>query len=71
MKQIQFKFTLKIPDLQQEIDIIKVHPINGYTVLPRFTRLPWLIKNCVNQKPRYTSHSMDKVIVKKMSKKFL
>ena len=41
------------------------------TVLPRFTQLPWQIKNRVNQNSHYTSHSMDKIIVKKMSKKFL
>ena len=41
------------------------------TVLPWFTRLLWQIKNRVNQNSRYTSHSMDKIIVKKMSKKFL
>ena len=41
------------------------------TVLPRFTRLLWQIKNRVNQNSRYTSPSMDKMIVQKMSKKFL
>ena len=41
------------------------------TVLPWFTRLLWQIKNRVNQNSHYTSHSMDKIIVKKMSKKFL
>ena len=43
---------------------------NSYTVLPRFTRLPWHIKNRVNQNSRYTSHSMDKIIVKKCQKNF-
>ena len=41
------------------------------TVLPWFTRLLWQIKNRVNQNSRYTSPSMDKMIVQKMSKKFL
>ena len=41
-----------------------------HTVLPRFTRLPWQIKNRVNQNSRYTSHSMDKIIVKKCQKNF-
>ena len=40
------------------------------TVLPRFTRLPWQIKNRVNQKSRYTSHSMDKIIFQKCQKNF-
>ena len=44
---------------------------NQNTVLPRFTRLLWQIKNRVNQNSRYTSLSMDKMIVQKMSKKFL
>ena len=41
------------------------------TVLTRLTRLLWQIKNRVNQNSRNTSHSMDKMIVQKMSKKFL
>ena len=41
------------------------------TVIPLFTRLPWQPKNRVNQNCPYRSHSIDKKIVKKMSKKFL
>ena len=41
------------------------------TVIPRFTRLPWQPKNRVNQNCPYRSHSIDKKIVQKMSKKFL
>ena len=40
------------------------------TVLPWFTRLPWQIKNRVNQNSRYTSHSVDKIIVQKCQKNF-
>ena len=37
------------------------------TVIPRFTRLLWQPKNRVNRKSRYTSHSIEEKIVKKIS----
>ena len=37
------------------------------TVIPWFTRLLWQPKNRVNQKSRYTSHSIEEKIVKKIS----
>ena len=46
-------------------------PYWSITVIPRFTRLPWQPKNRVNQNCPYRSHSIDKKIVQKMSKKFL
>ena len=51
--------------------ILPIVDNENYTVLPWFTRLLWQIKNRVNQNSRYTSPSMDKMIVQKMSKKFL
>ena len=48
---------------------LKIMINHSYTVLPPFTRLPWQIKNRVNQNLRYTSHSMDKIIVQKNVKK--
>ena len=41
--------------------------IKSGTVIPRFTRLLWQPKNRVNRKSRYTSHSIEEKIVKKIS----
>ena len=54
------------------IDISKVTKCHSFIlVIPRFTRLLWQPKNRVNQNCPYTSHSIDKRMFKKMSKKFL
>ena len=47
--------------------LLKLKKTKQFTVIPWFTRLLWQPKNRVNQISRYTSHSIDKKIVKKTS----
>ena len=67
---INSTFTCRNQSVKKRIHLKEIYH-QCSTVIPRFTRLPWQPKNRVNQISRYTSHSVGKMIVQKMSKKFL
>ena len=77
MKKVtEFVGEVSEEEIETEIDanvrvskLASFKKINWNTVIPRFTRLLWQPQNRVNRKSRYTSHSVDKKIVKKICTK--